>query len=387
YSGFCMDLLQELASSMNFSFIIVMPEDGQWGVVENGSWTGLVGQIVRREVDLTVAPLVISSERLKVMDFSFPFFHDYSTVLYKLPDPNLYKWRKLIDPMKGEVFMCILISFMIVTITLYVMEKHNPFYQKFRIHSFQEYVIYVFGAMLTQGGPNQPRSSSGRLLIACWWLFSIVVVAIYSGNLIAFLTVTKDQPPFETLAELSQQDTYKWGTIGGTIWTTFLKTANTPDTKALWAGVVKFNKTDPVVLSIDVDTHLKKVANGNYAFLADKAMLEIKMATECDWVFLKELFYPLQYAVGLPMKSPYNKLFYDEMLRIYETGLLQIWKKRWWPKKGTCKGSLVTEAKRIELVDLQSAFYVIAIGIVLASFIIVSECFYFKRSFSIQYQT
>ena len=40
-----------------------------------------------------------------------------------------------------------------------------------------------------------------------------------SGNLIAFLTVSKDKPPFNTLRGLVEQDQYTWGIIGGTFFT------------------------------------------------------------------------------------------------------------------------------------------------------------------------
>ena len=62
-----------------------------------------------------------------------------------------------------------------------------------------------------------PKSFAGRTLVCSWWLFAIVIVGTYSGNLIAFLTVTKDKPPFETLNEMAdQKGTYKWGLQGGT---------------------------------------------------------------------------------------------------------------------------------------------------------------------------
>ena len=36
-----------------------------------------------------------------------------------------------------------------------------------------------------------PESHSARIMIACWWFYTIIVVGTYNGNLIAFLTAPK----------------------------------------------------------------------------------------------------------------------------------------------------------------------------------------------------
>ena len=61
------------------------------------------------------------------------------------------------------------------------------------------------------------------------------------------------------------------------------------------------------------------------------------------------------------------------MLSIHESGLLQVWKRKWWPKNSICSGDILPEAKPIKLVDVQSAFYVAAGGIVLGFVAFVSE--------------
>jgi len=59
-----------------------------------------------------------------------------------------------------------------------------------------------FAALPVAGGVNLPESNAGRTFVSCWWLFCIVIVATYCGNLIAFLTVTKETAPFNTLDEM-----------------------------------------------------------------------------------------------------------------------------------------------------------------------------------------
>ena len=43
-------------------------------------------------------------------------------------------------------------------------------------------------------------------------------MATYSGNLIAFLAIDKDSPPFETLHHLANQEEFTFGTLGESGW-------------------------------------------------------------------------------------------------------------------------------------------------------------------------
>ena len=66
------------------------------------------------------------------------------------------------------------------------------------------------------------------------------------------------------------------------------------------------------------------------------------------------------------------------MIKINEGGLLQIWKRKWWPKSNFCAGNSIPEAKPISLMDVQSAFYVCLIGVFIGSLAFVTEIFIHK---------
>ncbi|OWF41423.1 Glutamate receptor ionotropic, kainate 2 [Mizuhopecten yessoensis] len=381
YTGLCFDLLDHLASSLNFTFEIDRPPDGQWGVINaNGTWTGMVGQLAEAEIDIVVAPLSTQAKREKVMDFTYSFYIDYTTILMKKKDPTTTKWRTLIDPFSEELLLCVLISLPVMSMLLFLFERFSPFYVgdeeregQSGLHTYQDAFWYMYGALLTQGGEHLPRSQTGRTLLSSWWLFCIIMMATYSGNLIAFLTVNKDKPPFSTVAGMLQQDHYRWGTIGGSSWITAFNETQAPDLMKVWAGMLEFNASDNSILSSQSSEHFKKVLGGGYAYIGDKTQMEIKMAEECSLLISDDEFMPLQYALGLPNFSPYTKMFSDELLHIHESGLLHIWKSRWWPQRNFCDGELVTSAKTITLIDVQSAFYLIGIGLTLATLIIIIE--------------
>lgn len=48
YEGFCVDLVQKLAEMIKFKYKMKAVSDGQFGSLVNGSWDGMVGELLRR---------------------------------------------------------------------------------------------------------------------------------------------------------------------------------------------------------------------------------------------------------------------------------------------------------------------------------------------------
>ena len=60
-------------------------------------------------------------------------------------------------------------------------------------------------SLTPQGGGEAPKNLSGRLVAATWWLFGFIIIASYTANLAAFLTVSRLETPIESLDDLSKQ--------------------------------------------------------------------------------------------------------------------------------------------------------------------------------------
>ena len=54
---------------------------------------------------------------------------------------------------------------------------------------------------------------SGRVVVASWWVFVVLVVSCYTANLAAFLTVTSTGTTINTLEELMAQSQVQYGLV------------------------------------------------------------------------------------------------------------------------------------------------------------------------------
>ncbi|VDO14545.1 unnamed protein product [Rodentolepis nana] len=48
YEGFCVDLVEKLSQMIKFKYKMKAVSDGQFGIIVNGSWNGMIGELLRR---------------------------------------------------------------------------------------------------------------------------------------------------------------------------------------------------------------------------------------------------------------------------------------------------------------------------------------------------
>ena len=68
----------------------------------------------------------------------------------------------------------------------------------------------------SSGIPGPPSRPASRTFLSCYWLLTITITAIYTGNLIAFMTIKKIKLPVNTLEDLADHPEFQAGISVGT---------------------------------------------------------------------------------------------------------------------------------------------------------------------------
>ncbi|XP_063599999.1 ionotropic receptor 25a-like, partial [Penaeus indicus] len=426
FYGYCIDLINEIKKIVNFEYEIAEAPDGKFGTMdENHEWNGMIKQLIDKQADIALAPLSVMAERENVVDFTVPYYDLVGiTILMKKPKvpTSLFKFLTVLEP---EVWVCILFAYGFTSILLYIFDRFSPYsYQnnkdkykdddEKREFTLKECLWFCMTSLTPQGGGEAPKNLSGRLVAATWWLFGFIIIASYTANLAAFLTVSRLDTPIESLDDLSNQYKVQYAPMNGTstmtyfermayiekkfyeIWKDMSLNDSMSDIEraklAVWDYPVsdKYTKMWQSMQEAglpgnfeEVLTRVRKSTSSSegFAYLGDATDIRYLVLTNCDLQMVGEEFSRKPYAIAVQQGSPLKDQFNDAILKLLNQRKLETLKERWWnqnPEKKKCEKD-DDQSDGISIENIGGVFIVIFVGIGLACVTLAFEYWWYKH--------
>ncbi|XP_063596695.1 uncharacterized protein LOC134773424 [Penaeus indicus] len=202
YTGTDYMLLETLARKLNFT-IRMLPV---------ASWAEATRLVEERLAFCSSIYHIVFPDRLDRYDFTYTY--ELAQLSFSLAKPFLKpRWQSLYYPLTDEVWAAILAAVVVVPLVAFGITRLWPVGEAEEEEDesgarawrtklgrvAQDFIGMLLGQCPPQG---LPRRASTRVLVGTWLVFSLVVVAIYRGNLTASLMLPKYPPRPETLADL-----------------------------------------------------------------------------------------------------------------------------------------------------------------------------------------
>ena len=234
-SGPQVELFRVLMKRMNFTMELVAAPDRQYGVFspgENGtegSWNGLVGQVViflfsvvlqmfqfvsrqlqmsRREIDLTMNFIGVGSERASVVDYGIPGTDDPLVLWIKEPraSAGFSSASSLLFMLRPGVWL-VTAAGGVASFALFVAIKR--FASPAGSQEGGALALTVLGLLFGQGASWTARLLATRVLFLTCLLFGIMFMTVFSARLAATISVRSEARRIAGLPDLAA------GTGGG----------------------------------------------------------------------------------------------------------------------------------------------------------------------------
>ena len=105
---------------MNFSYTLIKPPDGKWGIIQpDGSWNGMVNLLAKQDIDIAVTDFTVTIERSAVMTFATPIIQIYHVLFIKNPAETL-NFMSYIEPMHWSSWIGIFVFIIVVPPLLFL---------------------------------------------------------------------------------------------------------------------------------------------------------------------------------------------------------------------------------------------------------------------------
>jgi len=425
YEGYCFDLIEEIKDILNIEYELYMAPDGTYGQAdEAGNWDGLVGELVNRRADMGIGAISVMAERENVIDYTVPYYDlvGITIMMKKVKVPtSLFKFLSVLE---NSVWGCILGAYFVTSVLLWVFDRWSPYsYQnnmekyedddEKRYFNLKEALWFCMTSLTPQGGGEAPKNLSGRLVAATWWLFGFIIIASYTANLAAFLTVSRLETPVGSLDDLNKQYRIEFAPINGSISAKYFERMSYIEERfyevwkdmsldntiseyersklAVWDYPVsdKYTKIwsnmKDTGLPMNMEEALVRVResltqSSGFALIADATDVKYLSMTNCDLQMVGDEFSRKPYALAVQQGSPLKDQLNDAILRLLNQRKLEGMKERWWnqnPNRVTCEED-EEDTGGISIHNIGGVFIVIFVGIFLALITLAIEYWYYK---------
>ncbi|CAG0924904.1 unnamed protein product [Notodromas monacha] len=219
------------------------------------------------------------------------------------------------------------------------------------------------------------QAISVRLLTFFWWIFSIVLVAIYVSMVAEKYTTLHYATRIKTWKDMINQDYVQVGLVRGGSTESFFKSSTVPEIKLMWEKMQKH----PDWLATSLADGIQRVRDGNgrYAFFAETLSVDYLIHRECDLVKIGPELGQRSYGFALQKKSLYTHAISAAILRLQEQGAVQALYTKWWhdTTSENCDRKS-DEDRRVDAIDaghLRGIFVPVIIVAFLAMFVALVE--------------
>ncbi|KAL4717856.1 hypothetical protein ACJJTC_001005 [Scirpophaga incertulas] len=369
YKGFCVDLADLIAEKLEISYVFMLVKDGKYGKEDpqiNGGWDGIVGEVLRKEVDMAIAPLTITLKRETVIDFTKPFL-SFNIKRNNNGSKDLNTIFSFLHPLSKEIWLCILGSMFAVSIVLYLVSKFSPYEWRFiafgesqpseqsecspppktdfvNEFNFGNSMWFSLGSFMQQGSDITPRSMSGRIVGTVWWFFALIIVSFYTANLTSYLTISRMTEPITSYNKvaLCSEDVLEGSISSGSI-------SNTPMPQ------------EPT------EEH------GWLNYLLVKPPTKIIENTPCEMLVSLTGSGMKDFAIALPKGSKLREGINLALLSLKEEGELQKLVRKWFTRFECNINEQNVEGAELTLNEVAGLFYILLGGLALALIVAICE--------------
>ena len=172
-----------------------------------------------------------------------------------------------------------------------------------------------------------------RFVAGWWYVFAVIIIASYTANLAAFLTVETMVEPIKEVEDLVGQQEIQYGMGKGGSTSKFFANSQIEAYQKLNQYMTGVDRDEVLMESNAAGADRVEKMEGKFAFFMESSSIDYIVERKCN---LSKVGLPLDskgYGIVLKKGSPFKALLDAKILRMQEDGTLHRLKTKWWKQK------------------------------------------------------
>lgn len=302
FTGFSVELWREIAARLQISEFIE----------EEPDFSEMLERVARREADVAIANISITSERELKLDFSQSYFDSGMQIVVRSDAQSTSVVRAVMNSPALPIAGIGLLVLLAIAHFMWIFERHrNPSIRPGYLGGVWDAFWWAFVA-LTTGGGDRPTLVVSRVLAMLWVLVGLFLVSSLTASITTWLTVQQLSGGIQDYRDLRGK---KVGLIAGTIQAKFaaergLAFAPYNDSDRLLEALTS-GELDATILDAPVAQYFVAHAGAGKAVLAGPT------------------FAPDKYGIAFPNGSELREPVNRALLEVIEDGAYERLRKKY----------------------------------------------------------
>ncbi|VDP67911.1 unnamed protein product [Echinostoma caproni] len=341
--GMMIDLLDILAQRFYFRYRIYPARDGHFGEFSlRGEWTGLIGDLQAKRIDLAASCLLQNKKRDELGAFLGHVLDGRIAILVAKPttEGKLFQVFQIYQPYVLAMF---LFTALVTTGLIYVYDRFSPYSSRNQTppeEPISEYSYFIeslwnifkcsFGRSMLQC----PINPSSRAMCLVYWTIVTLLFIAWQADITSYLTRTNYKPPVQSLAELAADTTLKPLIIRGTGIKEFFEESNT---QPVYQEVLRRIIDDNLIVPNTSVAISKVLDDSSYVVVGDYETLRYAQLSYCKKLLVVNTGVSMGQQSLMALKDvDWVKPFSTYLGQLKENGIIDALSKRWWDLNSVC---------------------------------------------------
>ena len=315
------NILKILMQDLNFTAKMMSPKEQVYGSFnpKTKQWSGIWGQLVAGECDLSINFFSITKHHSKLGTFSAPLIQDSNRLYMKKPtiSVSLTAYVKVFSTkfliVSGITGLCCAVAISIFFLKGSVVSRLGT--------GSAVATLSLLNMDISLAVGDATRLSK-RIAFLTICLSGSVVFCAFNAGLISSLMVEEYELPIKTLKDLLESPNHQIMVLRGSPDLEYFSEAADGVPKAIYNKMIKDKPREAYIDTYEEAETKMLQADTNVLFQGD-VFFEFRTKEPCRFVRSNEHYFTRDMAMPFTKNSPYVALFSNRLLKALEAGLIQ----------------------------------------------------------------